>query len=254
MVFDQSQNVYHVVVRGGGAKPFLEGIEKAVNGILPHVFTFDINAKLAQFVSYVSDNITKIFTSTVSAFYSFLLMLFIIFHFLKDGEAWRKGLIVFSPLPDEEDEKIIGRLSLAINAVMKGYLLVALVQGILMGFGLWIFHVPNPALWGVVAAVASLIPTIGTALVSVPAIIFLGSTGHTALALGLLAWAVVVVGMIDNVLSPYVVGKKINTPSLFILFSVLGGISVLGPAGILVGPLAVSLLFTLISIYRHDFN
>jgi predicted PurR-regulated permease PerM len=130
---------------------------------------------------------------------------------------------------------------------------VALIQGVVMGIGLWIFNVPNPALWGVVAAVASLLPMIGTALVSVPAIIFLFATGSTASSLGLLVWSVVAVGMIDNFLSPIIVGKKIHLPSIIILFSVLGGISLLGPVGILIGPLTVSLLYTLISIYRNEF-
>ena len=75
-----------------------------------------------------------------------------------------------------------------------------------MGLGLWIFGVPNGALWGVVAAVFSLLPTFGTAFVSVPAIIFLFVTGQNAQAIGLLIWAVVIVGMVDNVLSPFVIG------------------------------------------------
>ena len=97
----------------------------------------------------------------------------IIFYFLKDGARWRKAIVILSPLSDRDDEKIISRLKLAVNGVIKGYLLVALVQGLLMGIGLSFFGVPHPALWGVVAAIASLIPMIGTALVSIPAFIFL---------------------------------------------------------------------------------
>ena len=123
-----------------------------------------------------------------------------------------------------------------------------------MGLGLWIFNVPNPALWGVVAAVMSLIPTFGTALVSVPAIIFLFVTGEVTSAVGLLIWATIAVGTIDNFLTPLVVGGKTNISPLLILFSVLGGISFLGPVGILLGPLTVSLLYTLISIYRNGFD
>jgi len=98
------------------------------------------------------------------------------------------------------------------------------------------------------------LPTIGTSLVSIPAIIFLVSTGAPTQALGLLIWSVVAVGMIDNLLSPLIVGSKINIPPLLILFSILGGISFLGPVGILVGPLTVSLLYALISIYRNEFK
>ncbi len=143
---------------------------------------------------------------------------------------------------------------MAVNSAVIGTLLVAVIQGVLMGFGLWIFNVPNGALWGVVAAVLSFIPTFGTALVSVPAVIFLFMTGDTTSAVGLLVWAVVIVGLVDNFLGPLVVGRKVNIPSILILFSVLGGVSMLGPVGILVGPLTVSLLYSLISIYRHEFN
>jgi len=254
MVFDQSENAYRMVLEGDSRGPFMDSINNAVNKILPAGISFDVNQKATDFISYLSNNIARIFGTTISAFFSFVLMLLIIFYFLKDGAKWRKVLIVLSPLSDKDDEKIIGRLSLSVNAVIKGYLLIAFVQGILMGIGLWIFNVPNPALWGVVAAVASLLPTIGTALVSVPAIIFLFVTGSTGLAVGLLIWAILAVGMIDNFLTPIVVGEKINIPPILILFSILGGISFLGAVGILVGPLTVSLLYTLISIYRNEFK
>ena len=221
---------------------------------MPSGVTFDIDAKISSFISYVSSNVANVFSTVVSAFFSFLLMLFIIFYFLKDGERWKRAVVILSPLSDKDDEKIISRLTLAVNSVVKGSLFIALVQGTLMGFGLWIFGVPNPALWGVVAAIASLIPTFGTAAVSVPAIIFLFVTGNIPQAIGLLIWAVIAVGTIDNFLTPLIVGGRMQIPPLLILFSVLGGISLLGPVGILMGPLPVSLLYTLISIYRNEFK
>ena len=254
LVFNQSQDIYNNAIETGNVGPLLDSIEDKVNKILPIGVNLNIHEKSTEFIAYISENVTNIFSSTVSAFFAFILMLLIIFYFLKDGNSWKKAIIILSPLNDKEDEKIMSRLAFAVNAVIKGYLLVALIQGVLMGFGLWIFNIPNPALWGVVAAVASLLPTIGTALVSVPAIIFLFATGSTLPAIGLICWSVVVVGLIDNFLSPFILGRKINIPSLFILFSILGGISLLGPVGILIGPLVISLLYTLISIYRNEFK
>lgn len=254
IVFNQSQDAYISVLSTRSALPFVNSIENTINKILPSGVTFDANEKISSFVSYISGNIANIFSTVVSAFFSFLLMLFIIFYFLKDGARWRKAVVVLSPLSDKDDERIISRLILAVNGVMKGNLFIALIQGILMGAGLWIFGVPNPALWGVVAAICSLIPTFGTAFVSVPAIIFLFFTGNITQAVGLLIWAVVLVGTIDNFLTPLVVGGKTNIPPLLVLFSVLGGISLLGPVGILMGPLTISLLYTLISIYRNEFK
>jgi predicted PurR-regulated permease PerM len=254
IVFKQSQNVYHTVTDNGNTKPFMEAIETKVNKILPAGMTLDINKKTTEFVSFISNNIANIFTATISAFFSFLLTLLIIFYFLKDGAQWRKAIIVLSPLGDKDDEKIIKRLAQAVNGVIKGSLFIALIQGVLLGFGLWLFGISNGALWGVVAAITSLIPTLGTSLVSIPAIVFLFATGNTTSAIGLLIWAGIMVGMIDNFLGPLIVGRKIKISSLVILFSVLGGIALVGPVGILVGPLTVSLLYTLISIYRNEFK
>jgi len=254
LVFNQSENVYHSVVQDRSLGPVMTSIDNAVNKFLPPGVNFNVNEKASSFISYISSNIAKIFGTAVTAFFSFILLLFIIFYFLKDGARWRKAVVILSPLSDKDDEKIISHLTVAVNAVVKGYLLIALAQGLLMGLGLAIFHIPNPALWGVVAAICSLIPTLGTALVSVPAIIFLFVTGDTGAAIGLLVWAVALVGTIDNFLSPLVIGGKTNIPPLLILFSVLGGISLLGPVGVLIGPLTISLLYTLISIYRNEFS
>jgi predicted PurR-regulated permease PerM len=255
LIFNQSQDLYRKVVDSNlNSSPILEKIDTQVNSFLPVGVNFDVNQKVTEFVSSLSSYVTSIFTTTISAFFSFVLLLLIIFYLLKDGARWKKSLVVLSPLGEENDERIISRLTLAVNGVVKGSLLIALTQGVLLGFGLWIFNVPNGALWGVVAAIMSFIPTFGTALVSVPAIIFLFVTGNTPSAIGLLVWSVVIVGLIDNLLGPLVVGRKIHIPSILILFSVLGGISLLGPVGILVGPLTVSLLYTLISIYRNELN
>ncbi len=254
LVFKQSQDIYHTVTNNQDTKIWIVSLETKINNILPENMSIDINQKITESVSFISNNIANIFTTTVAAGFSFILMLLIIFYCLKDGAEWRKAIIVLSPLGDKEDEKIIHRLAQAVNGVIKGSLFIAFIQGALLGLGLWIFGVPNGALWGVVAAITSLIPTLGTSLISIPAIVFLFITGNTASAIGLLVWSIVMVGMIDNFLGPLIVGKKINISSLLILFSVLGGISLLGPVGILVGPLTISLLYTLVSIYRNEFK
>ncbi len=123
-----------------------------------------------------------------------------------------------------------------------------------LGIGLWIFGVPNPVLWGVLAGIASVIPSIGTAIVAVPAVLFLLATSTTGAAIGLAAWSVVLVGTIDNLLNPIVLGKRVSLPPLIVLFSVLGGIALFGAAGIIIGPLSTSLLYTLLLIYREHFK
>ena len=252
IVFNQSLNLYHSVLGNGNVTPFISSIGDKINKVLPHGITFDINEKISTFISFLTNNIANIFSTTISAIFSFVLLLLTIFYFLKDGEGWKKTLLHLSPLSSTADEKILAKLSHTINGVLKGYLLIAFIQGTLMGIGLTIFHVPNPAIWAVIAGIAAIIPPLGTAVVSVPAVLFLFFTGHTGLAIGLLIWAILIVGTGDNVLNPYIVGHRIDIPPFLILFSVLGGISLLGPVGILIGPLTVSLLYTLTEIYQKE--
>jgi len=254
IVFNQSQDLYSSVVSSGNISSFISLIGDKINELLPNGISFDINEGILSFISFLKNNIANIFSTTASLLFSFVLLLLAIFYFLKDGENWKKTLLQLSPLSSVADEKIINKLTQTVNGVIKGYLLIALIQGILMGVGLAIFQVPNSAIWGMITGITSIIPPFGTALVSVPAVIFLFTTGHIGGSIGLLIWSVLIVGTGDNLLNPYIVGHKINIPPFLILFSVLGGISLLGPIGILIGPLAVSLLYTLTKIYRSEFQ
>jgi len=254
LVFNQSQNAYQMIAGNTNSFSFIDSINHSINKVLPTGMTFDLYAKISDFISLVSNNIANVFSSTLFTLFSLFLTLLSIFYFLKDGAHWKKAIKVLSPLSDTDDEKIINKLSHSVNGIIKGYLLVALIQGALVSVGFAIFGIPNPALWGLLAMITSLIPMIGSGFVSVPAVIFLFATGKSLEALGLLLWAVVMVVIIDNLLNPVIIGNKINLPPLIILFSVLGGIALLGPVGILVGPLTISLLYTLISIYRNEFK
>lgn len=254
IVFKQSQDLYRSVISNSHALPSVDLIGNKINQILPNGVSFDINEKISSLISFLTSNLANIFSTTANFLISFFLMLLAIFYFLKDGERWKKFLLRLSPLANTDDEKIINRLSQTINGVIRGTVFIALIQGILMGIGLEIFGIQNSAIWGVTAGIASLVPTVGTSLVSVPIIIFLLLTEQFIPAIGLLIWSVVVVGTVDNFLSPYVIGNKIRIPPFIILFSVLGGIALLGPVGILIGPLAVSLLYTLNEIYHGEFK
>jgi predicted PurR-regulated permease PerM len=184
----------------------------------------------------------------------FVLGLFVfmiaLYYFLRDGARLKKTIIALSPIRDEDDAMVIERLETAINSVIRGSLTIALIQGVLTGIGFTIFGVPNSILWGVVAAFAALIPGIGTSLVLVPGVAYLfvlGGGGGPAI--GLLIWSVVVVGLIDNLLGPRLVGRGMRLHPLIVLLAVFGGLSFFGPAGVFLGPLCISLLVALLSIY-----
>ncbi len=163
-----------------------------------------------------------------------------------------------SPLAEADDETIFKKLALAVSAVVRGSLIVAFIQGILATVGFMIFGLPNPVLFGTIAAIAALVPGVGTALVLVPAIGYLFLSGNTFGAAGLFIWGTVVVGLVDNFLGPQLIGNKMKLHPLAVFLAVLGGIVFFGPIGIIVGPLVISLFSALLDVYlyctRNDRN
>lgn len=198
----------------------------------------------------IVNNIGPVFSSAFSAVVTILLSVLVMYYSFKDGGVLRQKIIELSPLVNKYDRDIFSRLQMAVNSVIRGSLLIALLQGISTGIGFAIFGVPNPALWGGIAAVAALIPNLGTAIVSVPAILFLFATGQVGAAIGLAIWALVAVGLIDNLLGPKFIQQGLHIHPLLILLAVLGGLTLFGPIGFLLGPLVMALLFALLDVYQ----
>lgn len=211
---------------------------------------FDISEFLRQTLGWIVSNAAAIFSSITRLIFGFFLSMLAFYYFLKDGTKLLSILITFSPLPDADDTEILQKLKVAVHSVIFGSLVIAMIQGILVSIGFYAFGVPNGALWGAVAAVASMIPFIGTTLVMLPAIFYLFFTGNIASGFGLLIWGATAVGLIDNFLTPKLIERGIRIHPLLILFSVLGGLSFFGPVGFLIGPFILSLLFALLDIYK----
>ena len=254
-IVQEAQRIY-LSLEGAGRDELVtaaHGVMDRFLGYLPTSVQFSVDvqqyAKLGA--SWLAQNIGGIFSSTAKLLASFFIFLITLFYMLKDGQGFKKTLIDISPLANTNDEMIVHKLELAINSVMKGTLIIALIQGALTGIGFTLFGVPNAVLWGTVAAIAALIPGIGTTLVLVPAIVFLFLTDKSLPALGLLLWGGIAVGLIDNILGPKLVGKGIKLHPLWILLSVLGGVALFGPIGFLMGPLTLSFLFALLDIYAN---
>jgi predicted PurR-regulated permease PerM len=230
----------------------IQKIDTSINNIIPEGFTFNTYDKVTSFTSFLANNIGNLFSYTFNTILMIILTIFTMFYILKDGSKWKEKLIKILPLSEKNTKEILADLKTSINRIIRGSFLIAIIQGLLSWIGLWFFGIPNPALWGVIAGMASLIPNLGTSIVSIPAILFLFFIGMPLHALGLLLWSILLVGTIDNILSPYIISKNTDISPLFILFSILGGISLMGPIGILMGPLVLSLLYSLVSIYRKE--
>ncbi len=253
VVFDQAQDAYRYITENGhSASELVQKLDTSINKAMPNGFTFNTEAKIQELGTFLSNNMTKFFTGTFNSILMFILMVMTLFYLLKDGKYWKRSIVSITPLSEEHITEIFSKLESAVNRILRGSFLIAIIQGLLVSVGFSIFGIPNPALWGVVAGIASFIPTFGTSIVSVPAMIYLFFNGFQAQALGLLIWSVVIIGLVDNALSPYFISKNTEISSLFILLSILGGIALMGPIGLLIGPLVVSLLYSLVSIYRQE--
>lgn len=202
-------------------------------------------------VGWVLSNIGGFFESVGRVVLAIFLWLLSFYYFLRDGYKLKKILITLSPLSDQYDREIISKAVSSIKSVVGGTLIVALIQGFLAGVGFAVFQIPNPSIWGALAVLAALIPSVGTAIVTLPAILYLVFAGNFISVVGLLVWSVIIVAGVDNVLRPKLIERGIHVHSLVILLSVLGGIAVFGPIGFLVGPIVMSLLGEFLGIYRH---
>lgn len=258
-VFNETQQIYNNAVLNGGELPFIHSIENFINKIQgylafdekdPGTFTLDFNSYVKNGLNWIIGNFGSIFSGFAYFGVSIFLFLFSFYYMLKDGPAFKKRIISLSPLADKYDEEISKKMEVSINSIVKGTIVIAIIQGFLTGLGLFIFGVPHPAFWGSAAVIASLIPGLGTSIVSLPAVIYLFLSGQSFAALGMLLWAIVGVGLIDNLLYPKMVGHRVKIHSFFIMLFVFGGLAFFGPLGFLMGPITLSLLFALLDVYK----
>ncbi len=250
-VFDESRDLYRTL--SAGETNYLDLIITNIEGPLSRNFpnlVVDIRSYVDDAISWIGSYAGALLTGTAITVLNLFLGIIAFFYFLKDGSKFRSMIIELSPLKDEFDRHIFDKLELSVNTVIKGTLLIALVQGLFVGVGLVIFGVPNATLWGMVAVVAAVVPGLGTALVILPACIYLLVTGATLPAVGLALWGAVLVGLLDNFLTPMLYSKGTNMHPLVVLFSVLGGIAFFGPIGFIFGPLVATLMFVLLRVYR----
>ena len=200
--------------------------------------------------AFVYNNAIGLIKGFTYFFFDLVLVLFIAFFMFMQGDAFIAELLKLSPLEASHNEEILRETEMTIKATLWGTVIVAFVQGALGGVGFLIFGLQQPAFWGTVMIPASVIPLVGSAIIWGPAAIYLLFTHHIAAGVGLIIWGGVVVSVIDNVLKPILVKGSGSTPSIFILFSILGGITYFGMIGFILGPLILSFLLSLLRIYQ----
>jgi predicted PurR-regulated permease PerM len=203
---------------------------------------------------FLINRLSSVTLGTVNFLFMLFIMLYTMFFFLMDGDKLIDKILYYLPLEDHDERRILNKFTSVTRATLKGTAVIGLLQGVLAGSAFAVVGIDSAVFWGTVMAVLSFIPGIGAALVWVPAVIFLAATGHLAKAIGLGVFCAAVVGSIDNLLRPILVGRDTQMHELMILFGTLGGIIMFGVVGIIIGPIIAALFVTVWDIYGLAFK
>jgi predicted PurR-regulated permease PerM len=210
----------------------------------------DLQAAVGNAATWLTNASAALIRQGVSQTVTLLLTFYLLFYFLRDRDKALHALREMSPLPKREMDQLFRRVADTVYATIYGTVAVAVVQGTLGGLIFWWLELPVPLLWGVVMGLLAIVPVLGAFIVWVPTAIFLALDGSWGKALMLTAWGGVVVGGIDNLLYPMLVGDRLRLHTVPAFISIVGGLVLFGPSGLILGPLAVTVTLFLFRIWR----
>jgi predicted PurR-regulated permease PerM len=221
--------------------PLADRIEHQIN--LPETVT--------SFTNWLTNTAGSLVKGSVVQVIGFLLTFYLLFFFLRDRRAMLQSLRSLSPLSEAEMDLLFSRISDTIFATIYGTLAVSAAQGLLGGLMFWWLGLSAPLLWGVMMALLAVVPVLGAFVVWIPAALFLAMEGSWGKAIILTVWGGVVVGSIDNLLRPILVGKRLKLHTVLAFMSVVGGLIVFGTSGLILGPVALTATIVLLEIWRR---
>lgn len=258
-----SQNVYHWVADGGVqtlfSHPFVVKMLALVNQYLPfdHIEPQAIAQKIAQYATSLGSNLVtisaKVLGDATNFLMHFFLMLFVLFFLLRDNEQIITSIRHVIPLSRSQEDRLLNEIESVSKSAVMGSFLTAIAQGVAGGLGMWLAGFPG-LFWGTMIGFASFIPVFGTALIWIPAAIYLFATGDTIWAAFLTIWCIIIVGSIDNLLRPILMKGSAGMSTLLIFFSLLGGIQLFGLMGLIYGPLIFAITIVLFTMYEEEFH
>jgi predicted PurR-regulated permease PerM len=202
---------------------------------------------------FIASSALSIGQDTLRIAVFFLLMLYLLFFSLRDGQRLIEGLVRALPLGDQRERVLLGRFAEVSRATIKGTLVVGAAQGAIGGVTFAMLGIGAPVLWGVVMALLSILPAVGPALVWVPAAIVLIANQQLVAGIALIAIGVLVIGLVDNLLRPILVGRDTRMPDYLILLSTLGGLAGFGLAGIIIGPIIAAFFLSVWQMAQEEF-
>ncbi len=251
MLVKQTFNVYTLMQKEDFLAPLHALFNKFFSSQeLSNDLIVSVNSFTSKIASSFLNKFTDILLSSPTILLHGLLILFVFFFGLRDGEKFVAYIQSMSPLSKESEKKVFKQFKDITHSVIFGQIIVGIVQGIVTGFALFIFKVPNALILTLVATFVGILPIIGPWLVWVPVDVYLFMTGRTTAGFGLLIYGLIVVSWVDTIIRPLIVSKKTKINSAIILVSMLGGLFVFGVLGLIIGPLIIAYLLLLLEYYR----
>lgn len=228
---------------------FVEGLNLDLDQVKAQLSDGALNAS-----RFLAQNAVQLGQGTLQFFISLGLMLYMAFFMLRDGHNLVDLLVRALPLGDERERLLFAKFAEVTRATVRGNLVVAVTQGALGGIIFWILDIRGALLWGVVMTLLSLIPVVGAGLIWGPVAIYLFAIGEWVQGGILTAFGAGVIGLVDNVLRPILVGRDTKLPDYIVLFSTLGGFALFGMNGFVLGPLVAALFVAFWGIFIREFN
>jgi len=225
-------------------------IARHVPGLNPNASVLDtVEQGIEKQAGFLAERLGTILKNIASFIFDLFVMTFAMFYFFRDADHITRMIRGLLPFDEEHRETMIGQTRNLIFASVTTSLIVAAIQGALGGLGFAFVRLPGPVFWGVVMAFFSLVPVVGSGLIFVPASLWLGLTGHWGRAVLLLVICAGVTTIVDNVLRPLLLGGRTQLSGLVVFISVVGGVSLFGMLGLVLGPILVALAAGILAVY-----
>jgi predicted PurR-regulated permease PerM len=212
---------------------------------------FDLPGMVQTAASWLTNTATTFVRGSILQLIGIVLTFYLLFYFLRDRAVALESFRSLSPLSKADMDRLFGDVFDTVHATVYGTFVVAAVQGALGGLMFWWLDLPEPLLWGVVMGLLAVVPVLGAFVIWIPAAIFLALEGSEGKALLLTVWGAVVVGGIDNLLYPMLVGRQLKMHSVVAFVSIVGGLVVLGPSGLILGPVIFTVTKGLLEIWSR---
>jgi len=211
----------------------------------------DLSAVITAVAAWLTSTGTSLVQGSVVQAIGVVLVFYMLFYMLRDRAAAMQAVRSLSPLSAADMSQLFSDVTDTVHATVYGTLIVSVIQGALGGLMFWWLGLPEPLVWGVVMGLLAVVPVLGAFVIWVPVAIFLALEGQVGSALLLAVWGTVVVGGIDNLLYPMLVGNRLKMHTLVAFVSIVGGLVIFGPSGLILGPVVFTVTRRLLQVWKR---